>query len=236
MEGVVGRLRHDDHSQRHSGSRRRGAITTVIGPNGAGKSTVFKTIFGLLRRAQRAYRPRRPGCDRRQPQRADRPRRLLRAAGAQHLSRTLGAPQSRARRRGARDCGRDAPARWRRRSIAFRCCAQRARTQASTLSGGQQKLLEIARGLLARPQADADRRTLDRPFADHGPGRRSPLLQALKRKGRRPSMVEQNARSALEISDYGLVLELGRTRIAAPRERSSTIRAWRSCSSAPRWR
>ena len=41
-------------------------------------------------------------------------------------------------------------------------------------------------------------------------------------------MIEQNARSALEMSDYGIVLELGQTRIVDKAAACSTIPAWRS--------
>jgi branched-chain amino acid transport system ATP-binding protein len=44
----------------------------------------------------------------------------------------------------------------------------KAEQQASTLSGGEQKQLEIARGLLLDPQAGADRRAVDRPVAADG--------------------------------------------------------------------
>jgi branched-chain amino acid transport system ATP-binding protein len=132
----------------------KGAITTVIGPNGAGKSTVFKTIFGMLKaRSRAAVRFNGADVTNWTPREADQRRHLLRAAGAQHLPRTDGAPQHRARRglRRAGDHGhvpRGSSAALDR----FPILRTKADVQASTLSGGQQKQLEIVRGLLLDPK------------------------------------------------------------------------------------
>ena len=77
----------------------RGAITTVIGPNGAGKSTAFKAVFGMLPVRVGPHRLRRPRDHQPDAAQLIARRHLLRAAGAQHLSRAVGAAQSRARRR-----------------------------------------------------------------------------------------------------------------------------------------
>ena len=124
----------------------------------------------------------------------------------------------------------------RRRWTASRCCAARRDAQASTLSGGEQKMLEIARGLLLEPEADADRRAVDRAVADPGARSCSACCETCATRGITVLMIEQNAKRALENSDYGIVLELGRTRIAGPRaRRSSPIRASGSCFSAAGW-
>jgi branched-chain amino acid transport system ATP-binding protein len=84
--------------------------------------------------------------------------------------------------------------------------------QASTLSGGEQKLLEIARSLLLDPKL----MLIDEPSIGLSPmmvQETFDILRDLRAKGVSVLMVEQNARSALEISDYGIVLELGQTRI-----------------------
>jgi branched-chain amino acid transport system ATP-binding protein len=189
----------------------RGAITTIIGPNGAGKSTVFKTVFGLL------------------PARAGRvvfegreitnlgPRQLL-EMGISYVPQgrnifpelsvrhnlELGATAARG--------GIDIPARIESVMDRFPVLRERAAAQASTLSGGQQKLLEIARALLLDPKL----MLIDEPSIGLSPRlvqETFAILHELRSKGMTILMVEQNAKRALEISDFGVVIELGRTRM-----------------------
>ncbi|HYA81107.1 MAG TPA: ATP-binding cassette domain-containing protein, partial [Methylocystis sp.] len=88
----------------------------------------------------------------------------------------------------------------------------KAERQASTLSGGEQKQLEIARGLMLDPRLVL----IDEPSIGLSPimaEETFALLKSLRGRGVSILMIEQNARAALQISDYGLVLELGRTRM-----------------------
>jgi branched-chain amino acid transport system ATP-binding protein len=190
----------------------RGAITTIIGPNGAGKSTVFKTVFGLL--------PARSGrvvFEGREVTNLD-PRRLL-ELGISYVPQgrnifpelsvrhnlELGATAARR--------GIDIAARIESVMDRFPMLRERAAAQASTLSGGQQKLLEIARALLLDPKL----MLIDEPSIGLSPRlvqETFAILQDLRSKGMSILMVEQNAKRALEISDFGVVLELGRTRMA----------------------
>ena len=189
----------------------RGAITTVIGPNGAGKSTVFKALFGLLR-VERG----RIVFDGREVTNFD-PRRLL-ELGISYV------PQGRNvfpelsvlhnLELGATSAGPDAKIAARIESLMerFPMLRRKAGAQASTLSGGEQKLLEIARGLLLEPKL----MLIDEPSIGLSPllvKETFGILQDLRAKGVSILMVEQNAKRALEISDFGVVLELGRTRI-----------------------
>jgi branched-chain amino acid transport system ATP-binding protein len=189
----------------------RGAITTIIGPNGAGKSTVFKAVFGLLpvRRGRIAF----DGVEIANHE----PRRLL-ELGITYV------PQGRnvfpelsvlhnlelgltAARREA-----DAADRVEAMLERFPMLREKARAQASTLSGGQQKLLEIARGLLLEPKL----MLIDEPSIGLSPrlvGETFEILQGLRAQGVSILMVEQNAKRALEISEFGVVLELGRVRM-----------------------
>jgi len=189
----------------------RGAITTVIGPNGAGKSTVFKAVFGLLR-VQRG----RIVFDGREVTNLD-PRQLL-ELGISYV------PQGRNvfpelsvlhnLELGATSAGPDARIAARIESLMerFPMLRRKAGAQASTLSGGEQKLLEIARGLLLEPKL----MLIDEPSIGLSPllvKETFGILQDLRAKGVSILMVEQNAKRALEISDFGVVLELGRTRM-----------------------
>ena len=193
---------------------RRGTITTIIGPNGAGKSTVFKTVFGLL--PARAGRIRFEGEETTNAT----PRRLLKLGMCYipqgrnifpelsvlhnlELGGTAAAPGSNVGARIAEAMER------------FPVLKQKARHQASTLSGGEQKLLEIARGLLLEPKL----MLIDEPSIGLSPimARETfAILKELRAQGASILMVEQNAKSALEISDDGIVLELGQTRLAEP--------------------
>jgi len=90
--------------------------------------------------------------------------------------------------------------------------AEKADAQASNLSGGQQKLLEVARGLLLEPKL----MLIDEPSIGLSPlmvQEVFAILKDLRDKGVTILLIEQNARQALKISDYGLVLEQGQTRI-----------------------
>ncbi|MCX7324618.1 MAG: ABC transporter ATP-binding protein [Hyphomicrobiales bacterium] len=194
---------------------RRGAITTVIGPNGAGKSTVFKAIFGLLNLSSGAIR-----FDGRDIT-GWTPRRLL-EAGIVYVPQGRNIfPELSVRHNlefGAVAAGpniTDMPARIEAALDRFPSLRQKADVQASTLSGGQQKQLEIMRGLLLDPKLIL----IDEPSIGLSPllvQETFGILTELRNKGITILMVEQNARSALQMSDDGLVLELGQTRMHGP--------------------
>jgi branched-chain amino acid transport system ATP-binding protein len=194
---------------------RRGAITTIIGPNGAGKSTVFKAIFGLLNLTSGAIRY--EGAD----ITGWTPRRLL-EAGVVYVPQGRNIfPELSVRHNlelGGVAAGRhvtDMPARIERALDRFPSLRQKADAQASTLSGGQQKQLEIMRGLLLDPKLIL----IDEPSIGLSPllvRETFAILTELRDRGVTILMVEQNARSALAMSDEGLVLEMGRTRMQGP--------------------
>ncbi|HLJ70826.1 MAG TPA: ABC transporter ATP-binding protein [Roseiarcus sp.] len=190
----------------------RSAITTIIGPNGAGKSTVFKTIFGLIRPRSGAIRI--GGRDAMKWS-----QRELIAAGVCYIPQGRNIfPELSVRHNielGAVAAGpsiKDLPARLDAALDRFPALRRKADRQASTLSGGEQKQLEIVRGLLLDPKLIL----IDEPSIGLSPlmvQETFALLTALRRKGVTILMIEQNARSALHVSDYGLVLELGQTRM-----------------------
>ena len=190
----------------------RGAITTIIGPNGAGKSTVFKAVFGLL-----AVWSGRVVFDGREITNFG-PRALL-ELGISYVPQGRNIfPELSVRHNlelGATAAGKgvDVAARIESLMDRFPVLRERAGAQASTLSGGQQKLLEIARGLLLEPKL----MLIDEPSIGLSPRlvqETFDILRDLRAKGVSILMVEQNAKRALEISDFGVVLELGRTRMA----------------------
>ena len=184
----------------------------LVGPNGAGKSTLFKAVFGLLpvRAGRVAFEGREvSGLGPRKllelgisyvPQ----GRNIFAELSVRHnleLGATAAAP------------GTDVAARIEAVMDRFPMLRERAAAQASTLSGGQQKLLEIARSLLLEPKL----MLIDEPSIGLSPvlvQDTFAILQELRAKGMSILMVEQNAKRALEISDFGVVLELGRARMA----------------------
>ena len=189
----------------------RGAITTIIGPNGAGKSTVFKTVFGLL-----PVKSGRVLFEGREVTNLG-PRQLL-ELGVSYVPQGRNIfPQLSVRHNlelGAAAAAHriDVAARVEALMQRFPMLRERAGAQASTLSGGQQKLLEIARALLLDPAL----MLIDEPSIGLSPRlvqETFAILHGLRAKGMTILMVEQNAKRALEISDYGVVIELGRTRM-----------------------
>jgi len=190
----------------------RGAITTVIAPNGAGKSTVFKTVFGML--PARSGRVQFEGDD--ITNRA--PRELL-ARGICYVPQGRNIfPELSVRHNlefGAvmAPDGFDLDAAMSAAMDRFPVLHRKAGMQASTLSGGEQKMLEIARALLLAPKLIM----VDEPSIGLSPimvGELFATLTDMRNRGVTVLMIEQNAKRALEISDYGIVLELGRARIA----------------------
>src|ERR1700738_1183161 len=189
----------------------RGTITTVIGPNGAGKSTVFKTVFGML--AARSGRIVFEGAEI-----TNLPPRGLLARGISYVPQgrnifpelsvqhnlELGAVMA------PKDF--DLAGRMDAAMDRFPVLRRKAGNQASTLSGGEQKVLEIARALLLEPKL----MMIDEPSIGLSPLMVNELfatLTEMRSRGITVLMIEQNAKRALEISDHGIVLELGRTRI-----------------------
>ncbi|MFQ5399960.1 MAG: ABC transporter ATP-binding protein [Anaerolineae bacterium] len=96
----------------------------------------------------------------------------------------------------------------------FPILKERQDQMAGTLSGGEQQMLAIARGLMARPKV----LLLDEPSLGLAPllvQEIFQVLRTLRETGTTILLVEQNARAALEISDRGYVLETGRVVLAA---------------------
>jgi branched-chain amino acid transport system ATP-binding protein len=192
-----------------------GEIVCVLGPNGAGKSTLMNTISGLLRpRAGRIT-----FLDERvdgQP--------AHRAAGhgiAHVLERRrlfpfltvrdnvlLGAHNPRARPHRAETLARV--------EALFPVVRARRGQLAHTLSGGEQQMVAIARGLMARPRL----LMIDEPFlglAPHVVGEIGQLVRRIRdEEGIGVVFIEQNVELALRLADRGYVLESGRTILSGP--------------------
>jgi branched-chain amino acid transport system ATP-binding protein len=186
---------------------RDGEITLLIGPNGAGKSTALKTLFGLL--VPRSGTIKLDGRDiGGTPPRAmlshgvafvPQGRNLFGSLSVLHNLELGGITLSR----------RLLDERIDEVLVRFPRIRERLRNQASTLSGGEQKQLEIGRSLLLRPRVIL----IDEPSIGLSPLISQEvfrLLRALADSGTTVLMVEQNVRSALKFADRALVLEMGR--------------------------
>ena len=85
---------------------------------------------------------------------------------------------------------------------------ERRRQQAGTLSGGEQQMLAVARGLMAKPRL----LMLDEPSLGLAPIISEmifSIIREINRNGTTVLLIEQNAHVALEIADYAYVLETG---------------------------
>ena len=184
-----------------------GAIVTVIGPNGAGKSTLLGAVMGLLP----ASGTLRFGGEtlsgvpveervRRGLSLVPERRELFGELDVED-NLLLGAFQ-RERRRAALEADLDAV--YRR----FPRLAERRRQLAGTLSGGERQMLALGRALMARPKL----LMLDEPSLGLAPLVVREVFRAiaeLRGAGMSILLVEQNARAALQVADYGYVLETG---------------------------
>jgi len=220
FDNVVAGYGRETILHRLSFAVRRGAITTVIGPNGAGKSTAFKALFGMLpvREGRIVFEERDV---------ANRSPRELIAAGicyvpqGRNIFPELSVFHNLELGGVAAPPDLDLGARLEAAMDRFPVLRRKAHAQASTLSGGEQKMLEIARGLLLEPKL----MLVDEPSIGLSPilvQELFELFKELRGRGITVLMIEQNAKQALTHSDDGIVLELGRTRL---QDRAETILA-----------
>jgi branched-chain amino acid transport system ATP-binding protein len=190
-----------------------GKITLLIGPNGAGKSTVLKTIFGLLKLKQgtitlngesiagvnaRALLQRGIAFV---PQGRNLFGQLSVYENLELGGITLGMKTARERIPEVLEF--------------FPRVKERIHSQASSLSGGEQKQLEIGRALLLRPKV----LLIDEPSIGLSPLLVLDvfkLLRKLAAEGVTVLMVEQNVKSALKYSDEVIALESGRRVLQKP--------------------
>jgi len=188
-----------------------GEIVTIVGHNGAGKSTLLRAIFNLV--PDRAGTIRLGSTDL-FPLSPDR----LLSSGVAYVPQgrsifpkltiaenlRMGGYTIRDERLLARRIDHV--------NTLFPVLPERRAQLAGTLSGGEQRMLEMARALLVDPQLVM----LDEPSIGLAPRVVALIfdtVKLLKREGKAVLMVEQNVRAALAASDRGYVIELGRIRL-----------------------
>jgi branched-chain amino acid transport system ATP-binding protein len=190
----------------------RGTITAVVGPNGAAKSTLFRTIFGEL--PARRGRVRFEGADV-----TNLAARALVARGICYVPQGRNVfPELSVRHNlelggAAAEKHVDVARRLAGALERFPVLRAKADRQASTLSGGEQKMLEIARALMLEPKL----MLIDEPSNGLSPiivAEVFAILRRLRAGGITVLMIEQNTRRARELCDDVVVIELGRARRA----------------------
>jgi branched-chain amino acid transport system ATP-binding protein len=191
-----------------------GRMVAIVGPNGAGKTTLMSATMGLL--------PRNAGSVHYRDQLAGSTEALV-SAGAVLV------PERRAlfadmkvednlllgaytRHRAGY---RDASTKMREVFAVFPRLQERRRQLAGTLSGGERQMLALGRALMARPRL----LLLDEPSLGLAPLIVRDIFRVLtdlRARGLSILLVEQNVRAALQISDYGYVLEIGSVAAQGP--------------------
>ena len=191
-----------------------GEVVCLLGPNGAGKSTLMNTLSGLLK-------PRGGRVEFRGKRIDGVPPHEIVGEGLAHVlerrrlfpyltvreNLLLGAHHPEARPR------REESLRWVEGIFPF--LTDRQKQLAHTLSGGQQQMVAIARGLMARPRC----LMIDEPFLGLGPKVVQDIgavIQQINREGITIVFIEQNVELALRLAHRGYVLESGRVILEGP--------------------
>lgn len=198
----------------HVGS---GEIVALLGPNGAGKSTVLKTVMGFLRPwgGLIAYRGERIN--------GREPHKLVRLGISYVPQGRILFPYMTVQehlRLGAWTLPKGKfPEALDQAYTLFPRLAERRHQKARTLSGGERQMLALAQALMIQPQL----LFLDEPSLGLAPKLVDLVFEKIteinEKLGISILMVEQNAAKALEYSNRGYVLEMGRNRFEGPSER-----------------
>jgi len=195
-----------------------GTVTGIIGPNGAGKSTLLKTVFGFLR--PRRGRIAHDGQDIRGLAPYE-----LKRRGISYVPQGINIfPQLTVEENlqlGAwtvkGDRGRVAAA-LQKAYETFPRLAERRRRRATTLSGGEAKMLSLAKELVTEPSLVL----VDEPSAGLAPRISHLVYEQLvlaRQRGVSMLLVDQNIAKAVEVADYLYMIEGGQVKIEGPRER-----------------
>ena len=186
----------------------QGKITAVLGANGAGKTTLLRTLSGLIRPSKGAMTLAGTDLVRTAPE-------DMSSLGLSHVPEGRGViteltVEENLRLGGLGRPDKSKPADIERVYDLFPVLNDRRSATADTLSGGERQMLVIGRALMANPRI----LLLDEPSLGLAPRIVAQIFDLLKTlvesDGLTVLLVEQNARSALSIADFGVVLNLGK--------------------------
>jgi len=194
-----------------------GKVITVIGPNGAGKSTLLNALMGALPAKGRVeYAGESVAL-------LSLEERVMRGMALVPETRALFATMSvednlllgawRQFRLGIKDSAKELNSVY----MLFPRLRERRSQLAGTLSGGERQMLAVGRALMGKPSL----LMLDEPSLGLAPLVVRSIfatIAALRSTGVTILLVEQNARAALEVADYGYVLEMGEVALQGPAE------------------
>ena len=194
----------------------QGQFVTVVGPNGAGKTTLFKTISGVVRAQSGAIRFMGEDLLVMPPARRAHLG-IAHVPEGRQVFKTLtvrenlemGAYPQAGRENWTRTLDRI--------HTLFPILAERAQQLAGTLSGGEQQMVAIGRGLASAPKL----LMLDEPSMGLAPAVTDTIFERVAqvhKDGLTVLLVEQRVAEALELSDHGYVLETGHMVLEGPYE------------------
>ena len=194
----------------------QGQIVCLLGGNASGKSTTMKIILGLLR--PRAGRVLFDGAD---ITGLPTPQVIRRGIGsvpeARRLFGTMTVRENLLMGAYCRSDRAGVALDLERMLTLFPRVRQRLEQRAGTLSGGEQQMVAMARALMGRPRLIC----MDEPTMGLSPlyvDRVLELIRTVNAEGVTVFMVEQNASLALQIADYGYVLQTGRIMLSGAAE------------------
>ena len=193
----------------------QGSVVTVIGPNGAGKSTTLNALMGILPASGAISFDGRDIIDVPLEERVMAGLALV--PEKRELFSTMTVEDNlvlggwRQKRRGNDQ--------WleqlERVYTLFPRLKERRDQQAGTMSGGERQMLAVGRALMSQPKV----LLLDEPSLDLAPlivREIFRIIERLRETGVSILLIEQNARAALEVADYGYVLETGAIALEGP--------------------
>jgi len=188
---------------------REGQIVTVLGANGAGKTTLLKTISGIMDPEKGTVRVDGEELQGMEPDKVVR-KGVIHVPEGREVFPLLTVGENLNMGAYTRSDTAGISADLEMVYGYFPILKDRADQPAGTLSGGQQQMLAIGRGLMARPKI----MLLDEPSLGLSPLLVKEIFAIIKRLNKEQGvtmlLVEQNAKVALDVADYGYVMEIGR--------------------------
>jgi len=192
----------------------KGQVVTIIGANGAGKSTIMKVVMGLHKATSGKVRLFGQDVLGKSPDQIT-PIGMTLVPEGRRLFAPMTVRENLEMGAYRRTNPAEVEADFEKVLGFFPDLKAKLDVAAGSLSGGQQQMVAVARALMTRPKV----MLLDEPTIGLAPAVVdviADVIRQVNRDGVDVLLVEQNAEMALEISDYGYVLEQGRVTLEAP--------------------